>query len=92
MSASNEIGNEINNEIINKVGNIICNNIKTICTPTGNFEKDKERAENYAKNVGMDKANADMLVVMATEGLQSAAKAMMEDCGNDYSAMRSRYG
>ena len=85
MSASNQNGKEIINDFIAK-------NIKTILTPTGDFEKDKERADDYAKTVGMDKANADMMVVMATEGPAAAAKAMMESCGNDYSLMRSRYG
>ena len=85
MSASNQNGKEIINDFI-------CKNIKTILTPTGDFEADKKRADDYAKTVGMDKANADMMVVMATEGPAAAAKAMMESCGNDYSAMRSRYG
>ena len=88
MSVSNQNGKEI----INEIGTNICKHIKTIVTPTGDFEKDKERAEDYAKTVGMDKANADMMVVMATEGPAAAAKAMMESCGNDYSLMRSRYG
>jgi hypothetical protein len=86
MSSSND------KEIINEIGNDIAKNIKTISTPTNDFEVDKKRAEDYAKNVGMDKANTDMMVVMTTEGLQSAAKAMMESCGNDYALMRSRYG
>ena len=92
MSASNVIKENIKKELINEFGDVLYKNIKTICTPTGNFEVDKERAEDYAKNVGMDKANTDMMVVMATEGPAAAAKAMMEACGNDYSAMRSRFG
>ena len=40
----------------------------------------------------MNEANTKMTVIMATQGPAAAAKAMMEDCGNDYSAMRARYG
>ena len=71
---------------------VIVENVKTTFTPTGNYDQDKLRAEDYAKSVGMDNANAKMAVVMATQGPQVAAKAMMEDCGNDYFAMRMRYG
>ena len=76
--------NVINTEIIKTV--------KDICTPTGNFELDKKRAQTYAKAVGMDTANSKMMEVMTTQGPQAASKAMMEDCGNDYAAMRARYG
>ena len=76
--------NVINTEIIKTV--------KDICTPTGNFELDKKRAQSYAKAVGMDTANSKMMEVMTTQGPQAASKAMMEDCGNDYAAMRARYG
>ena len=68
------------------------NIIKTTFTPTGNFEADKTRGEDFAKAVGMDEANKAMAVVMATKGLDAAAKAMMDDCGGDYCLMRSRYG
>ena len=68
------------------------NGIKKIFTPTGNFEADKTRGEDYAKAVGMDDANKAIAVVMATKGLDAAAKAMMDDCGGDYCLMRSRYG
>ena len=61
-------------------------------TPTGNYNQDKQRAEEYAALVGMNPANKKMAVVMATEGPQAAAKAMIEDCGNDYFAMRMKYG
>ena len=74
----------INNEIIKTV--------KDICTPTDNFGHDILRAQSYAKAVGMDQANSKMLEVMTTQGPQVAAKAMLEDCGNDYAAMRARYG
>ena len=76
--------NVINTEIIKTV--------KDICTPTGNFELDKKRAQTYAKAVGMDNANAKMLEVMTTQGPQAGAKAMMEHSDNDYAAMRMRYG
>jgi len=45
------------------------------------IEADKTRVENYAKADGMDDANKAMAVVMATKGLDAAAKAMMDDCG-----------
>ena len=80
------------NEIVQIIGKELVQEIKKVCTSTGDFEKDKARAENYSKEVGMDQANADMMVVMATEGPAAAMKAMMESCGNDYSLMRSRYG
>ena len=66
--------------------------IQKTFTPTGDFNADKIRGENYAKAVGMNEANTKMTVIMATQGPAAAAKAMMEDCGNDYSAMRARYG
>jgi hypothetical protein len=73
------------------------NNIKTTFTPTGNFDADKDRAETYAKAIKMDQANAKMAVVMATEGKDAAAKAMIKehtnsDCKFDYAAMRGMYG
>jgi len=67
-------------------------NIKTVFTPTGNAKKDELRAKNYAKVVGMDQANTEMAVVMATQGLEAAAKAMIKDCDGDYFAMRMKYG
>lgn len=66
--------------------------VKKIFIPTGDKNKDKERAEEYAKEVGMDEANTKMAVVMATQGPKAAAKAMMKDCGGDYFAMRAKYG
>ena len=56
------------------------------------FDFKVAQAENYAKAVGMDEANTKMLVIMETQGGNAAAKAMMEDCGGDYAAMRARYG
>jgi hypothetical protein len=55
-------------------------------------EANKARAEAYAKAVGMNQANTKMAVVMATQGPDAAAKAMMEESGGDYAAMRMRYG
>ena len=72
--------------------NELISTIKTLTTPTGDYEADKARGEAYAKAVGMDAANTKMMEVMATQGTQAAAKAMMDDCGNDYFAMRMRYG
>ena len=66
--------------------------IQKTFTPTGDFNADKIRGENYAKAVGMNEANTKMTVIMATQGPAAAATAMMEDCGNDYMAMRARYG
>ena len=61
-------------------------------TPTGDFNADKIRGENYAKAVGMNEANTKMTVIMATQGPAAAAKAMMEESGGDYIALRERYG
>ena len=66
-------------------------------TPTGNIEADTKRAEKYAVEVGMDSANTKMAVVMATQGMDAAGKAMVgeftsEDGKFDYFAMRARYG
>ena len=66
--------------------------IKKTFEPSGNFQADKARAEAYAKAVRMDQANTKMAVIMATQGPDAAAKAMIEDSGGDYAAMRMRYG
>jgi hypothetical protein len=55
------------------------------------------RARNYAKVVGMDHANTEMAVIMATEGVEAGAKAMIKEFTSeenkfDYFAMRERYG
>ena len=52
---------------------------KEVSIPTGN-------------SVGMDPANIKMAVVMETQGPDAAAKAMLDDCGNNYFAMRAKYG
>ena len=70
----------------------ITKKVKTAFTPTGNFTEDKTRAEAYAKSVGMDTVNTKMAVIAATQGFPAAAKAMMEESGGDYAAMRGRYG
>jgi hypothetical protein len=70
----------------------IIKTVKDICTPTGDYGVDILRAHEYARAVGMDAANTKMMEVMTTEGPEAASKAMMEDCGNDYAAMRARYG
>ena len=74
------------------VKDAIVSMVKETFTPTGNYEADKARGEAYAKSAGMDEANAKMVVVMATQGFDAAAKAMIEDCGNDYASMRAKYG
>jgi len=66
--------------------------IQKTFTPTGDINADKIRGENYAKAVGMNEANTKMAVILATQGPAAAATAMMEDCGNNYMAMRARYG
>jgi len=75
----------------------IVNIVKTALTPTGDFEKDKTRGQEYAKKVGMDAANTKMAVVMATQGTDAAGKQMIRDFttpdgGFDYMAMRNMYG
>jgi hypothetical protein len=70
--------------------------IKTTFTPTGDFKKDELRARGYAKAVGMDHANTEMAVVMATQGFDAGANAMIKnhttDGKFDYFAMRQQYG
>ena len=71
--------------------------VTSTLTPTGNVEDDTKRAETYAEAVGMDSANTKMAVVMATQGMDAAGKAMIgeftsEDGKFDYFAMRARYG
>ena len=90
MSSSNN--QKISSDKDNQTKNKIITTIKETFTPTGNYEQDKARGEAYAKAVNMNKTNLDMAVIMATEGKDAAAKAMMESCDNDYALMRSRYG
>jgi hypothetical protein len=71
---------------------IITKVVKDTFTPTGNYNEDRDRAETYAKAVKMDEANRKMAVVAATQGFPAAAKAMMDESGGHYSAMRARYG
>ena len=71
--------------------------LKTVWTPTGDLEVDKARAKKYADMVGMDTANAKMMEVACTQGMDASAKAMVSECTNDegkfdYCAMRARYG
>ena len=74
----------------------IINVVKTTFTPTGDFKKDELRARGYAKAVGMDQANTEMAVVMATQGFDAGANAMIKkhttDGKFDYFAMRQQYG
>jgi len=80
-----------------KETDIITSCISSTFTPTGNFYKDKKRAEKYAEVFKMDTANTKVAITMATQGPDAAAKAMISEftdsSGNfDYCAMRSRYG
>ena len=59
---------------------------------SGNFELDKARGEAYGKSVGATPDNVRMMGVAASQGWDVAAKQMMEECNNDYSAMRARFG
>jgi hypothetical protein len=75
-------------------GSLVFNEVKN---PTGDALKDEMRARNYAKVVGMDHANTEMAVIMATQGPEAGAKAMIrefttEENKFDYFAMRQRYG
>jgi len=74
----------------------IINVVKTTFTPTDDSKKDELRARGYAKAVGMDQANTEMAVVMATEGFDAGANAMIKkhttDGKFDYFAMRQQYG
>ena len=75
-------------------GSLVFNEVKN---PTGDAKRDEMRARNYAKVVGMDRANTEMAVIMATEGIEAGAKAMIrefttEENKFDYFAMRSKYG
>jgi hypothetical protein len=86
-SNSNIVDKELTKDIVN--------GIKTTFTPTGNYELDKKRGENYAKVVGMDAANTKIAVIMATQGLEAGTKAMFTgDNGKklSYSEMRNLYG
>ena len=75
------------------ISNVVKNTFDFKADQTKNvFDFKVAQAENYAKAVGMDEANTKMLVIMETQGGNAAAKAMMEDCGGDYAAMRARYG
>jgi len=87
-----EMGCVYSKEKTNEITKEIISTIKTVTTPTGDYEADKARGEAYAKAVGMDAANTKMMEVMATQGPQASAKAMIAECENDYSAMRMRYG
>ena len=81
------------NELDKKVTSVI----KTTFTPTGDYDADKKRAETYAKAVGMDSANTKVAVLMATQGMDAGAKAMINEHTDengkfDYAARRARYG
>ena len=66
--------------------------IKKSFKPSGNFEEDKARGEAYGKSVGATPDNVRMMGVAASQGWDEAAKQMMKECNNDYSAMRARFG
>ena len=79
------------------MNSVIANVVKSTFTPTGDFKKDKDRAEAYAKSVKMDEPNTKMSVVAATQGFDTAAKTMINQFTDasgklDYAAMRQMYG
>ena len=91
MSKNNRI------DLFTNADGSIVNIVKTALTPTGDFEKDKNRGEEYAKKVGMDDANTKMVVVMATQGTDAVCNQMVREFTNakghfDYEAMRNMYG
>jgi hypothetical protein len=66
--------------------------IKKVFEVSGNFEEDKARGEAYGKSMGATPDNVRMMGVAASQGWDEAAKQMMKECNNDYSAMRARFG
>ena len=79
-------------ENINKSFSRFAELVKDTFTPTGNFDIDKKRGEDYAKLVGMDDANTKMTIIMTTQGPVAAAKAMLDEFNGDYFKMRTKYG
>jgi len=79
---------KFNKDVNDKIIEVIMKPFK----PTGNFEQDKARGEAYGKSVGATPDNVRMMGVAASQGWDQAAKQMMEECNNDYSAMRARFG
>jgi len=75
-------------DVIKKVVDVI----KKVFKPSGNFKEDKARGEAYGKSVGATPDNVRMMGVAASQGWDEAAKQMMKECNNDYSAMRARFG
>jgi hypothetical protein len=92
MGNCNSNNLNVDKNINKEVTKVVVDTIKTTFTQTGDIKKDELRAKYYAKAVGMDSANTKMAVIAATQGWDAASKAMMEECGNDYATMRSRYG
>ena len=92
--SDHQSGNIVNIKTENVVNMV--KTVKNTFTPTGDFEKDKERGEKYAEAMGMDQANTKMTVVMATQGTDAVCKAMIseftKDNKFDYNAMRDMYG
>jgi len=82
MNSSSELKKKIQktSDIIN---NPIVNVINNIFTPCGDITKDTHRALSYAKQVGMDKANTEIAVIMATQGLHSGARKMINICTDE---------
>jgi hypothetical protein len=95
MKVTVSLGKE-SNEQKRIISNNTLNVLKTVLTPTGDLKADTKRAENYAAAVGMDTANTEMLKVGCTQGMDVAAKCMVDEFtdekGFDYAAMRARYG
>lgn len=76
----------------NKVTSVPCAAVvdvtKKVFEVSSNFELDKA----YGKSVGANPDNVRMMGVAASQGWDAVAKQMMEECNNDYSAMRARFG
>ena len=87
---------KITNLKFNKVTSVPCAAVvdatMKVFKVSGNFELDKYRGEAYGKSVGANPDNVRMMGVAASQGWDVAAKQMMEECNNDYSAMRARFG
>jgi len=64
-----------------------CANTKQIMENTT-----EDLVEKYAKAVGMDRANKEILSVVAKDGWDVGVEKMLESADNDYLTMRMKYG
>ena len=65
--------------------------MSNIQDPNQTIEKKKEAAIQYATDIGMDKANADGLAVLAEKGPSGMFAHMLEQSGGDISKMYAMY-